>query len=155
MQTAIHLFVIWNRAESWRTRIIDDLNSKFIIKATYEIKWKFDLFGINLARFYGSKLPNNSPKETRIGRGPFTLVIVEDQSPNLQERRTRANKTEIVNTNTFDCKTKYRQWTKDETNIPDLIHATNAITETNRDLTLLLGVNADQYFIKSDLKIIF
>ena len=27
MQTAIHLFVIWNRAENWRTRIIDDLKS--------------------------------------------------------------------------------------------------------------------------------
>jgi len=152
MQTAIHLFVIWNRAEKWRNRIIDDLKSKFIIKEAYEIKWSFDLFGINLARFYGSKLPTNSPKETRIGRGPFTLVIVEDQNPNLQERRTRANKTEIVNTNTFDCKTKYRQWTKDETNIPDLIHSTNTIKETNRDLKLLLGANTDEYLNKSDLK---
>tara|TARA_B100000686_G_scaffold160642_1_gene168297 strand:+ start:7112 stop:8320 length:1209 start_codon:yes stop_codon:yes gene_type:complete len=152
MQTAIHLFVIWNRAESWRTKIIDDLKSKFIIKETYEIKWDFDLFGINLARFYGSKLPTNSPKETRIGRGPFTLVIVEDQNPNLQERRTRANKTEIVNTNIFDCKTKYRQWTKDETSIPDLIHSSNSIKETSRDLTLLLGVNMDEYLNKSDLK---
>ena len=82
MQTAIHLFLIWNRAENWRTRIIDDLKSKFVIKEAYEIKWSFDLFGINLARFYGSKLPTNSPKETRIGRGPFTLVIVEDKNPN-------------------------------------------------------------------------
>lgn len=145
-----HLFIIWNRAENWRDKIIENINKKFKIIKVYEISWQFHLFSNNLARLYGPKLPPNSPKEIRIGRGPFTLIIVEDKKPIYRSRQTRGNRTEIVNTNMFDSKTIYRKWTKKETNIPDLIHATNTVKESNRDLTLLLGANMNQYIPKAD-----
>ena len=145
MNKEIHLFIIWLNAYEARDKIIEDIQSRFTIKSVYEIHWSSEYFSSNLSRFYGGKLPPSCPKETRIGHGPFMLVVVEDESPAYGERDTGRRGVQTVNTNTFDAKMLYRSWTEGPDKVPDLVHATNTPQETSRDLTLLLGCNPKDY----------
>ena len=145
MNKELHLFIIWLNAYSARDNIIEDILSKFTIKDVYEICWSSEHFSSNLSRFYGGKLPPGSPKEQRIGKGPFTLVVVEDESPAYGERLVSGRRMEMVNTNLFDAKMLYRSWTEGPDNVTDRIHTTNTPQETSHDLTLLLGRNPEDY----------
>lgn len=146
MDKELHLFVIWLNAYGARDRIIRDIQSRFSIKNVYEISWSQELFSCNMSRFYGTKLPPGSDKETRVGRGPFTLVIVEDESPLYGERMVRGGLKEMVNTNMFDAKMLYRSWTEGPEKITDRVHTTNTPKETSHDLTLLLARNPEDYY---------
>ncbi|MDQ0339454.1 hypothetical protein J2S00_002241 [Caldalkalibacillus uzonensis] len=139
-RSELHLFIIWENARYKENKIIEDINHKLKILNIYEIKWSPGNFAKNLSRFYGTKLPDGSFKEKHCGRGPFLLIIVEDTNPKYRKRNTSRG-TEIVNINMFDAKSTYRDWTGGG----HKIHATNSIQETNHDLTLLLGKNAEDY----------
>ena len=141
-----YLFIIWFNAYNTKKNIIKDIKTKYVIKEVYEICWSPKYFSNNLSRFYGGKLPPGCPKEQRIGKGPFTLIIVEDNNPNYGERLVRNHNIEFVNTNIFDDKMKYRKWAEGTEKVPDRIHATNTPKETTQDLTLLLGCNLKDFF---------
>jgi hypothetical protein len=141
----LHLFIIWLNAYKARDKILEDIQSRFNIKGVYEIFWSTAHFSSNLSRFYGGKLPPGSPKEQRIGKGPFILVVVEDESPAYGERVVRSRRMETVNTNMFDAKKLYRSWTEGPDKVPDLVHTTNTPQETSHDLTLLLGRSPEDY----------
>lgn len=142
----LHLFMIWQNAYEARDRIMEDIQSRFNIKGVCEISWSSEFFSSNLSRFYGGKLPSGCPKEVRIGRGPFTLVVVEDENPVYGERLARGSRKSIVNTNMFDVKILYRSWTEGPDKVPDRIHTTNTPQETGHDLTLLLARNPEDYY---------
>ncbi len=145
MNKELHLFIIWLNAYEAKDKIVEDIQSKFSIKGVYEISWSSEFFSSNLSRFYGGKLPPSCPKEVRIGRGPFTLVVVEDESPAYSERVVRSQRIQTVNTNMFDAKIRYRSWTEGPDKVTDRVHTTNTHQETGHDLMLLLGRSPEDY----------
>lgn len=132
----IHLFIIWEHALDKKEEILEDIKKNFEVIQIYENTWSEDKFSENLSRFYGTNLPKGSGKEQHCGTGPFLLIIVKDHQPKYEMRPTSRGD-ELVNSNLFDKKTQYRQWTGGG----HRIHATNNIEETNHDITLLLGKN--------------
>lgn len=144
MCSELNLFIIWEKAYYLKDKILNDINNKFQILKVYEIEWDKEKYSENLSRFYGEKLPKNSHKEKHCGTGPFTLVIVNDTKPLYKTRMTSRGE-EIVNINMFDAKQLYREWTGGG----HKIHSTNSLEETNHDITLLFGKNADD-FIKEN-----
>ncbi len=139
----IFMYIIWNNAYTFKERIISDLSSSFNVIKTIEIEWSEDKFSENLTRFYGQKLPKNSFKEKAVGIGPFTLVVLEDETPVYETRHTTSGD-EVVNIHTFEKKMLYRQLT----NLPsgnNCVHGTNTIKETDHDMTLLLGEASEDF----------
>ncbi|MBR3152593.1 MAG: hypothetical protein IKF52_03195 [Clostridia bacterium] len=136
----VHLFILWENARNKEKEILNDIKSSFRIIGMYNIKWEKDTFSENLTRFYGTNLPKNSYKEEHCGNGDFLLIVVEVDNPIYEERETSKG-LQIVNTNMFDKKSLYREMTGGG----HKVHATNSETETNHDLTLLLGKNINDY----------
>lgn len=136
----LHLFILWERARYQQEKILDDIREHFSIVKLYEISWTPEMVSSNLTRFYGENLPSHSDKEQECGVGPFLLVIVRDGHPNYEYRETSHGK-EKVNINMFDGKVKYRSWTKGG----HKIHGTNTTQETNHNLTMLLGMNTEDF----------
>ncbi|MGB0879644.1 MAG: hypothetical protein ACPGTO_03670 [Polaribacter sp.] len=130
----IHLIIIWNKALNKKEKIFNDLNSKFKILNQYLVSWSRSQFSENLSRFYGENLPKNSNKEKHCGIGSFCCIIVKDNNPIYNYRKTsKGNK--IVNINLFDLKKKYRKWTGGG----HKIHATDNIFESKLQLAILFG----------------
>ena len=138
-----HLFILWENARVLEQQILDDIRLNFSIISTFEIDWSKEYVSDNFSRFYGTNLPPNSGKEQHCGSGPFLLIVVRDDNPQYDYRDTSRGP-EMVNTNLFDAKSKYREWTGGG----HKIHATNTPAEFNHDITLLLGVNADDFMKK-------
>ncbi|MDP8238193.1 MAG: glycosyltransferase, partial [Candidatus Hatepunaea meridiana] len=143
-QPELHLIIIWHNALYAYDKIIRDIRDKFVIVDVMDIEWSDTNFSSNMTRFYGQKLPRGSHKETHCGRGPFRLVIVKDASPVYGMRETTAGK-DKVNIRMFDAKTLYRKWTGGG----HRIHCTNSVSETDHDLTLLLGCNVFDYQVRN------
>jgi hypothetical protein len=140
MNSEIHLFILWQTALEQEQAIIADMQCHFSILASYQIQWSPEKFSENLSRFYGQKLPSGSQKEKQCGRGAFLLVLVRDEKPQQGERSTSAGN-ELVNTNMFDAKERYRALTGGG----HRVHGTNSEKETEHDLALLLGKTTREY----------
>ena len=136
----LHLFIIWERARNKETDIINDIKSNFTILKFFDIQWDSRNVASNFTRFYGTNLPTGSAKEAECGTGNFLLIVVYDENPYYANRLTSKGDA-IVNINMFDAKSKYRSWTGGG----HKIHATNSPRETNHDITLLLGVNIEDF----------
>ena len=135
-----HLFIIWEKALFAYSRIYSDIIKHLDIIQTIECEWDSDAVVSNFSRFYGANLPPKSCKEKECGGGAFKIIIVKDNQPQYEYRKTsKGNKK--VNINIFDLKEKYRKWT----NGGSKIHGTNNTKEFQHDLTLLLGLNPDDY----------
>ena len=135
-----HLFILWQRARYNEEKILQDMKQHFTLLKCYAITWTPDLVSSNFTRFYGVNLPPKSGKEKECGTGEFLLCIVRDENPLYAERKTSRGP-EVVNTNMFDAKQRYRDWTRGG----HKVHATNSEKETNHDLTLLLGKNINDF----------
>ena len=140
MKKELHLFIIWENARNKQNEILEDIKKNFKILNVYEVEWAKENFSNNLTRFYGTNLPAGSDKEVHCGNGKFLLIIIQDLNPKYEERDTSKGK-KVVNINLFDKKTEYRNLTGGG----HKIHSTNSETETNHDITLLLGKNVEDY----------
>jgi len=138
----LHLVIIWENGRYKEEAILRSISEKFELVEKYKINWNKNLFGQNLTTFYGTNLPEKSDKEKHCGNGEFLLVTFYDHNPKYGYVKTSRG-TEKVNVNIFDCKEKFRNLTGGG----HKIHSTNSILETNHDLTLLLGVNYNDYEI--------
>lgn len=135
-----HLFILWEKGRVAQTKILSDLREHFDVLNLIEVTWSAENSSLNFSRFYGEHLPSNSEKEEECGIGPFLVVIVKDETPIYAERDTNRG-IEIVNTNMFDAKMRYREWTGGG----HKIHATNSEVESNHDITLLFGLNMHDF----------
>ena len=106
----LFLYIIWSTAYFKKDEILKDMSKSFIVHKIIEIEWTRDKFAENLSRFYGQKLPPNSFKEKACGTDPFTLVVVEDEEPLYEMRKTSRGNEEWVNVHAFDKKMLYREW---------------------------------------------
>lgn len=140
MAPELHLFVLWEKASPAKNAILREIQATFEVRRVYQISWSPSLFALNLSRFYGQNLPSGCGKEESCGTGPFTLVIVRDPQPIYASRNTTKGPA-LVNTRTFDLKTRYRS--QEGGQIP--IHATDTLSETAHDLALLLGFGLDVF----------
>ena len=136
----LHLIVLWHNARYREKEILEDIQKNLQIVECYDIKWSKDKVASNFTRFYGEKLDNGSFKEKECGTDSFLLVVVMDNSP-VYEFVETSRGSEYVNVNLFNLKSKYREWTRGG----HKIHTTNTPEETNHDITLLLGVNYEDY----------
>jgi len=141
IEKEIHLFILWENARQKTDELFILIQEKFEIHDVYEITWNPKNFARNLKRFYGVTLPDPFRKVKQCGTGPFLLVIVSDKNPKHGMRRTSFGK-QLVNTNMYDSKRKYRQLFVGGFPIHGSIHE----KEANHDLTLLLGKNIEQVY---------
>ena len=149
MSTETHLSIVWSAARSTENSILAEYKKKFKILKVYEVFWKKADFVKNFKRFYSHsqfELNERNLNELMIGKAkhcgtdPFLLIIFEDLKPFYQDRNTSSGKRN-VNTNVFDIKQRLREMTGGG----HKIHGTDSIQETNKDLTLLLGLNYNDF----------
>lgn len=136
----IHLVIIWSKASNKKEKILTDLKNKFDILEVLNVTWSLDKFSENLSRFYGENLPKNSGKEKHCGNDTFTCIIVRDNNP-LYDLRKTSKGSKVVNTNLFDVKQLHREWTGGG----HKIHATDDVNETKLQLALLFAKNYKNY----------
>jgi hypothetical protein len=134
------LIAIWPNHLHHAQSIVSELEEKFTIIEIYDIQWSKKNLYQNFYRFYGDRLSTKSIKEKAIVESEFRLVIFKDSQPKHAFRPT-ARGIEKVNTNFFDLKKSFRREFKTRFGI----HGSNDETETSRDLSLLLGINAQDY----------
>ena len=133
----LYIFLIWERARENEEFLFTEIKNKFDIREVYEIEWKKHNFPNNLRRFYGPGKIGDVVKKTKLCKtGPFLLVIISDPNPIYSKRRTSKGM-ELVNTNLFESKKKFRN----KTGKGYAIHSSITKKETNDDLTMLLGKN--------------
>lgn len=131
-----YLFIIWNKALWKREKIINDINNSFEIVKDVYIKWNKDNFSKNLLAFYGRKLGEPKGKIISSGTDKFEIILVKDNNPNNELRKTYDSET-IINTHVFDKKQLYRSWTAGS----HRIHSSDSSEEVLHDLTVLFGPN--------------
>ena len=139
------LFLLWQNARDKEAEIMEDIRRNFIILDITEIQWTDSAFPRNLQRFYGEKLIDYNDKESHIGKGSFLLIVVRDDNPKYDIRKTSSDN-ERVNTNFFDKKTYYREITGGG----HKVHSTNDEREFKRDIYLLTGNNIKYYDNKDE-----
>ena len=149
MNKEVHLIIVWDVAIKYFDTILDEVDSRFIVKDVYEVAWESGVFVDNLIAFYSHSqqhLNARQIKKTFIGKAnycgiaPFKLIIFDDILPKYELRNTSNGKRE-VNVNVFDLKLYFRKLTGGG----HKIHGTDSITEANKDLTLLLGKNVKDF----------
>ena len=134
-ESRLYSFIIWEKSRKKTDHILNDLKKKFVIRDIYEVRWSKENFVNNLHRFYG--LPDVREKVKVGGTGPFLLILISDPHPRFEELII-SNEKDIVNVNIYDSKMKYRKWIGGEF----VIHSSISEKETNHNLTLLFGKNA-------------
>ena len=88
LKSEIHLVLIWEKGLEKLSHIMYDLKNSFKIIDVKRVVWGSDNFSNNLSRFYGQKLPNKSFKEKHCGKGPFITVVIEQENPVYEKRKT-------------------------------------------------------------------
>jgi hypothetical protein len=140
-QPAVYVFVLWSEARREQTRILSDLASRFTVLDLAEVTWTAgETFAENLSRFYGDALPTNSAKEVHCGSGPFISAVIEDRNPRYRPRRTTRG-VKLVNSSVFDARRRYRDWTGGGFRV----HASDSLSETRRNVSLLFGTRVDDF----------
>jgi len=134
------LIVVWPNYLHCANDVIDDLKNDFEIISSYDIKWNKDILYQNFYRFYGDRLSTKSIKEKASRGSEFKLIVFKDSNPKYAFRTT-ARGIEKVNINFFDLKKIFRR----KFNTRFGIHGSNHEHETSRDLSLLLGINAEDF----------
>jgi hypothetical protein len=127
-----HLFIIWENGRTAEQEILVDLQQRFYVEYNHLVCWTPQVVHDNYSRIYGQNLPLNSFKEIECGRGPFRLIVVRDAQPVYEPRQTTGG-TNLVNTNIFDLKQKYRHLTGGG----HRIHASDDLREAQLQLRLL------------------
>lgn len=148
----MHILIVWSNALSHRDAIIADLNKEFKIRKIFRIHWEETAFLKNLRIFYAHSQKHLSSeayssllknKMDHCGNGDFTAIVFEDEHPHFEERETTGG-VRSVNTRVFDKKVQYRLQVGDG----HKIHASDDAWETNKDLTVLFGLNTADFLDK-------
>ena len=140
MTKELHLLIIWENGRYKEKEILESLSKNFDIINLYNFRWEKNKFARNLSSFYGSNLPKRSKKEIHCGTGEFLVVTFYDNNPKYEFVETSRG-SEKANINVFNIKNQFRMLTGGG----HKIHTTNSTEETNHDLTLLFGLNYDDY----------
>lgn len=132
-------FAIWEQGRSKEAEILDDLKSHFDVLATFQLHWSKEHYNRNLARLYEGAEPTKPflKYSKKIGKPPFTFIIVRDPKPVFTYEKTVSGAIEAVNKNIIRCKRKYRSWFDK----PYQVHSSCNAHEFALQSALILGVN--------------
>lgn len=144
MESEIHIVIIWEKGLNKFDHILYDLKNSFQIIDIKRIEWSEDFFSNNLSRFYGENLPNGSFKERHCGTGPFISLIIKQDNPIYEKRKTSKGVC-LVNSQLFDKKQLYRNWTGGG----HKIHTSNNLDEARHDIFLLFNKEVKEYYLKT------
>lgn len=145
----IHILIIWSNALEKKDVILNDLKESFSVLREIKVHWNEELFLKNLTVFYAHSQRHLNEKQyenllnrkmQHCGNKDFILVVFEDKSPVMENRKTSSGLA-LVNANVFDKKDEYRQLTGGG----HKIHTSNDEWETNKDLTVLFGKNTEDF----------
>ena len=145
----LHIMIIWSKAMKHKDYIITDLDKNFDIVKVFRCQWNESLFIDNYMTFYAhSQYQRNIKEYTEIlehkidscGKGEFILIVFKDYTPIFEPRETSSG-TRVVNRKVFDKKNEYRQLVGGG----HRIHGSDDAWETNKDLTILLGLNTEDF----------
>ena len=132
------LFVVWSNGRHVENYILSDLADRFEVLELYEIVWTPSRVPQNFRRFYADIAVRGVHHALGKGRGPFLAAIVRDHRPRVMPCMTSRGR-RVVNARFLDAKTDYRRWAGRLT-----VHCTETAFETQRDVTMLLGAEADR-----------
>lgn len=148
-KSILHILVIWSKAKDYKNDIIEDLRKDFSVLKVFQAHWDKDKFLQNYMIFYAHSQYHLSPNAYRellqgkvehCGDDDFTVVILRDDHPHFETRMTSSGERK-VNTRMFDKKTQYRALTGGG----HKIHSSDDAWETNHDLTLMFGLNTEDF----------
>ena len=148
----IHIIIVWSSANGYKKEIINDISNNFEIIKVANVSWDRNLFLNNYTVFYAHSQRHLSRENLKAlltgkmehcGTGTFTVIVFRDNHPNMAMRETSSGP-RLVNTNVFDKKTLYREWAGGG----HRIHGSDDAWETNKDLTLLFGLNTIDFLAK-------
>lgn len=152
VESVLHIMIIWSKAERFKNQIITELDKEFEIIKTFKIHWEKKYFKKNLSIFYSHSLKDIplknarkilTSKQKRVGSDDFYAIVFEDKSPIFQQRKTTSGN-RIVNIHVFDKKVAFRKLSGGGSRI----HCSDDSWETNKDLTILFGLNANDFLNK-------
>lgn len=145
----IHTMIVWSNASEVTPDVEKKIKSEFNLLSQLEVHWKKEKFLDNLKIFYSHSQKHRTEvdyeqlltrKLEHCGNDPFTLFVYEDTNPEYDYRITSSGNRK-VNINVFDCKKILRE----DLGGGHKIHASDNIFESNKDLTLLLGLNIEDF----------
>ncbi|MDO4200583.1 MAG: hypothetical protein Q4D25_00420 [Bacteroidales bacterium] len=149
MNSIYHIMVLWANALCEKDFILRDLESQFTIYKIFHVHWDKDLFLDNYTVFYAHSQKHLSYHQYRnllkgkishCGDGDFIAIIFRDDSPIFETRKTSSGERQ-VNVRVFDKKTQYRELTGGG----HKVHSSDDAWETNKDLTLMFGLNTEDF----------
>ena len=145
----LHILVIWSKGLDYKEEILTDLRKNFDILKVFNCHWDKDKFLQNYMVFYAHSqyhLDSSSfrsllqNKVNHCGDEDFTVIVLRDDNPHFENRSTSSG-IRMVNTRIFDKKTHYRALTGGG----HKIHSSDDAWETNHDLTLMFGLNTEDF----------
>lgn len=145
----IHTLIVWSKAIDHIDAVEGKIREKFNLLANIEIAWEKEKFLDNLHPFYAHSqkhLGAEAYKDLLVGKiehcgdEPFQLFVFKDQKPEYAYRETSSG-LRSVNINIFDLKAELRMLTEGG----HKIHASDNTFESNKDLTILLGQNTEDF----------
>lgn len=151
----IHTLIIWSKAAEHKEIIVRKIVQQFSIVKTLNFEWDTNNFLHNLFPFYAHSQRHLNfedyknlllAKIEHCGDGSFQLFVFRDEHPTYDWRETSSGARQ-VNTNIFDFKTSLREITGGG----HKIHASDNTFESNKDLTILLGKNTDDFLENIDV----
>ena len=134
------LFIIWETGRKLQDQILDDLAANFHINRVTEFRWTPAMVWANYQRFYSDTPIRGSAHARNKGVGPFLAINVSVNSATYDHRLTRNRGVRVVNTEMFDAKTRYREWTGGYG-----IHCGENLSESLRDTHMLYGPESDNW----------
>ena len=141
------LVVIWHNYLDRTNEILDVISKKFKILDCYEIEWSKELLYQNFYRFYGERLATSEIKRKSSKGHKLRLIIFKDLEPKYGFKATIKG-IEKTNINLLNTKNFIRH----NLNTSSGIHGSHDEIEVHRDLSLLLGINLDDYKKKKPIK---
>lgn len=148
----VHTLIVWSKASDLNTQTKELIESQFDLVGVYVIEWNKSNFIDNLKVFYAHSQKHRTESEfhntlenkiKHCGDDAFTLYVYQDGSPNYDFRITSSGNRE-VNTNAFDLKASLRVLSGGG----HKIHGSDNTFESNKDLTLLFGLNTVDFLKK-------
>lgn len=137
-----HLFIIWEAGQHVKDAIVSDLRETYTVHHECEVQWTPDVFDYGLMRLYGGGVGD---KAERVGRGPFTALIVDDPQPQIQCEMSDRHGMHWLNARIKESKHRYRIMARKEVGALDFdyVHASDTEGDTLRDVTLLFGCDPE------------
>ena len=149
MESIYHIMVLWSNAIYQKDFILQDLESQFEIYKVFNVHWDKEKFLDNYTVFYAHSQKHLSFSQYRnllrgkifhCGDEDFVAIIFKDNAPVFETRKTSSGERK-VNTRVFDKKTQYRKLTGGG----HKVHSSDDAWETNKDLTLMFGLNTEDF----------